>query len=382
MTARRLPGVATSLVLLATLSGAPLHAQKSIGVGADYLRYTFDEGLGPDAAQLFIIPVAVRLPVTDALTLDAYSAWADGRVDVADTVYKLTGLVDTGVRAAYQVTPWALATLGANIPTGNATHDGDEAIVASVLSTDLLGFREATWGRGFALTGSLAVGRTVGNWGLGLAGAYSMRGKFNPSEEQSDLEYQPGSEARVRLGLDRNFGNSTVTVGATFINYAEDQADGRNLFQAGNRFRLDATYAFRMGAGVWTLYAADLVRSNGTLNLPMVDDQGLPLESFSEFKTPKQNLFVGGFMGAISLGSGFVFRPHFDFKLQSREDVTGSDAESGWLLGVGGDVPIRVFGGQDFFPEARVLFGSIKDATGTGIGVFGLELKGTMRVGL
>jgi hypothetical protein len=369
----------SSLALVALLATAsPVEGQYSVGGGIDYMGYAFDPGLGADAAQLFMIPVAVQIPVIPGLGIDVYGAWAEGRVERGDTLYKLSGPVDTGVRAAYQATPWALVTLGANVPTGNAEHDGQEAIVASMLSTDILGFREASWGRGFAVTGSVAVARSMGNFGLGLAGAYSMRGKFDPTDDAEELDYQPGSEARVRLGIDRNFGNSTLTLGGTFITYAEDQANGQNLFQAGKRFRFDASYAFRMAAGVWTVYAADLIRQNGTLQLPNVDTQGSPLGTFTSVDTPKQNLAVAGVMGAVALGGGFVFRPHVDLKLQQREDSGGSDAGSGWLVAAGGDVPMRIFGGHDFFPKARILIGSLKDPTGSGVRVFGMEFKGTM----
>jgi hypothetical protein len=80
----------------------------------------------------------------------------------------------------------------------------------------------------------------------------------------------------------------------------------------------------------------------------------------------------------VALGGGFVFRPHVDAKLQSREDSNGSSAGSAWLLGVGGDVPLRVFG-HDFFPKARVLLGKMKDPNEESVDVFGLEFSGTMR---
>jgi hypothetical protein len=323
-------------------------------------------------------PVAVRVAATNLLTFDLSSAWAEGRIEQSGSQLSVSGPVDTALRAAYQATPWGLVTLGVNIPTGDPQHDSEEAIVASLLSTDLLGFREASWGRGLAITSSVAVARTVGNFGLGLAGAYSMRGKFKPSAEQDDLEYQPGSEARVRLGVDRNFGNSTLTFGATFINYTDDQADGRNLFKAGNRFRADASYAWRMAAGVWTFYAADLLRQNGDLTLEVLDSQGTSV-GFSDVETPSQNLALVGIVGAVGVGGGFVFRPHVDVKLQTREDAAGSDEGSGWIVAAGGDLPMRVFGGYDFFPKARVLLGSIKASSGAGVGVFGMEFTGTIR---
>lgn len=391
MTRARLQRVAGAALLATAIVAVPGSSQVSVGGAVDYLGYSFDEGLGADAAQLFMIPVAVRVPGTafgvQGLAFDLYSAWAEGRVERQGATLKLSGPVDTGFRAAYQVTPWALVTLGANLPTGNSDHTGEEAIVASILSTDLFGFRETTWGRGFALTPSVAIAQTYGGFGLGLAAAYALRGRFSPSSDPAleEFEYEPGSEARVRLGVDRNFGNSTLTFGATFINYADDRAydpvafpDGRNLFAAGRRFRLDATYAWRMGAGVWSAYAADLIRQNGQLSLEVLDSQGAS-QGFTDVETPSQNLFVAGLIGSVGLGSGFVFRPHVDLKVQSREDAVGSDAGSGWLVALGGDIPIRIFGGYDFFPKARVMLGSIKDAVGEGVGVFGLELKGTVR---
>ena len=290
--------------------------------------------------QLFLVPVAVRLPITGVLTLDIFSAWADGRVERGDTEFRLSGPVDTNVKASIQAVPWALISIGANIPTGNSTHDGEEAIVASALSTDLLGFREATWGTGFALTSSVATALRAGGFGLGIAGAYALRGEFEPSSD-IDLIYKPGSETRVRVGLDRNFGNATLTVGGTFINYSFDQADGLNLFQAGNRLRFDGSLAFRAGAGVWTINGADLIRENGDLTLDIVDDLGA-LVGDTTSVTAKQNLIVGGIVGTVGLGGGFVFRPHLDFKYQTREEENGNDAGSGWIFAAGGDIPLRI----------------------------------------
>jgi hypothetical protein len=90
---------------------------------------------------------------------------------------------------------------------------------------------------------------------------------------------------------------------------------------------------------------------------------------------------MGGLIGAVRIGGGFVFRPHVDFKYQTREDAAGSDAGSGWLVAAGGDIPIRVFGGSDFFPKARVLLGSITNPAGDGVTLFGLEFRATLRTG-
>lgn len=383
---RRIRTSAVAVALSIALAGSA--EAQSVGTGIDYLGYDFDAGLNADAAQLFMVPLAVRIPVNQNLRFDIFSAWADGRVEQGNTTLQLTGLVDTSIKGSWQATPWAMVSFGVNLPTGNSAHDSEEAIVASVLSNDLLGFREATWGTGLALTSSVAAARKVGSWGFGVAAAYAARSGFEPTEADPgapaiDLTYQPGNEVRIRGGLDRNFGNSTLTLGATLINYAEDKVsddlgDNRNLFQAGSRIRFDGTYAFRAGAGVWTIYAADLIRQNGDLRVAVVDDTNI-IVGDEILLTAKQNLIVAGFMGTVGLGSGFVFRPHVDFKNQSREEADGNKAGSGWILAAGGDIPLRIFGGYEFFPKARVYWGSIEDASQAGVGVLGLEFKGTLR---
>lgn len=353
-----------------------------VGIGADYLGYTFDDGLGADAAQLMLVPLAVRLPVSNSLTFDIFAAWAEGRVERDNTTLSLSGPVDTGVKASYQMVPWAIVSVSANLPTGNSSHTGEEAVVASILSTDLLSFRETTWGNGLAITSSLATAVRAGGFGLGIAGAYSARNSFEPSEGIA-TSYTPGNEIRVRAGLDRNFGNSTFTAGATWVTYSQDQVQEgttapRNLFQAGNRLRFDAALAFRAGSGVWTLYAADLLRENGGLLLDVVDGGGMVVGD-TTVVTAKQNLIVGGIIGSVSIGGSFVFRPHIDFKSQVREASDGGTAGSGWMLAAGGDIPLRLFGAE-FFPKGRVYFGSIEDTMGTGVSLVGAEFKGTLRL--
>ncbi|MEE2897423.1 MAG: hypothetical protein VX815_03050 [Gemmatimonadota bacterium] len=370
-------GVAGAIALATAVMASAVSAQITIAIGTDFMGYTFDEGLGATAAQLLMVPVALRLPLGDAIGVDVAASWAQGKIERDNTTFTLQGPTDVRLKLSWSATPWALVSFGASLPTGNSMHDGEEAIAASVLATDLLGFREATLGTGASVTSAVATAARVGGWGIGVAGAYSVRGEFEPSADQ-DLTYQPGNETRLRVGLDRNIGNSTFTMGGTVMDYSSDLANSRNLFQAGRRMSFDATYAFRAGAGVWTIYAADMIRENGDLTLSIVDDVGSVVAD-TAITTAKQNLMVAGFVGSIGVGSGFVFRPHIDFKMQERTEPDGSDDGSGWMLSAGGDFPVRVFGGYDFFPKARLLYGSITNGAGDGINVIGAEFTATVR---
>lgn len=375
-------GVAIAISSLLAVSAlvatpAPSTAQGvTLGTGVDYLGYSFEDGLGAEAAQLLLVPVAMRVPVGGSLSLDLFSAWAEGRVERSGSTLTLSGPIDTNVKASWRPTPWATTAVTVNVPTGDGTHDDQEAIVASVLSTDLLGFREATWGTGLAVTSSLGLAGQAGGFGMGVAAAYAVRGEFEPNEDVS-LTYRPGNESRIRVGFDRNFGNSTLTFGGTFINFQEDRVTDdvvtdQNLFRAGNRYRFDVSYAFRAGAGVWTFYGADLIRENGDMRVDVTDSTFV--------QTASQNLIVGGVIGTMALGGGYVFRPHVDVRYQMREEADGNEAGSGWITAVGGDVPVRLLG-SEFFPKARVYFGAIQSLTGEDVSLLGMELKGTFRVG-
>jgi hypothetical protein len=372
-------GRSVAVALLAVAPTLPAAAQQTIGVSTTYLGYKFNKGLGADVADLLLMPVAVRLQAGRALSLDVYAAWAQGQVERDHVTYSLSGLTDTRVKLTLQATPWVLLAVGASLPTGESTHNPEQAVVASVLSADLLGFPESNWGTGLGVTSSLATAVRAGQFGLGVAASYSYNGQFEPSATDA-VKYQPGNETRVRVGLDRNIGTSTLTMGGTFMTYASDQAAGRNLFQAGNRMRFDATYQFRAGAGVWTMYAVDLWRQKGDLTLPFIDNAGSVVGD-TTYATPSQNLVVAGFQGSVGLVGRYVFRPTGELRLQNRKGAGGSDEGSGWIAAGGGDFPLRLFGAFDFFPRVRVLYGVIKDPIHIGRRTKGLELSGTLRVG-
>jgi hypothetical protein len=169
----------------------------------------------------------------------------------------------------------------------------------------MLGFREATWGTGLGITGGIATARQMGDWGIGLGASYRQSSEFEPTDGD-DLKYQPGNEARVRLGLDRNVGEGgKFTAGVTFLNYSQDQARGRNFFQAGNRVRVDASYAFRSGASTWSLFAANSWRAHGDLTLDVVDAADNVVGD-SLIVVGGQNLFISGLRGSVPSGPSWT----------------------------------------------------------------------------
>lgn len=363
----------TALLLAPTLAAAQLRPG-AVNTGVQFQGYDFDDGLGVEAANLLLVPLSWQVAVGDRLSFDAYGAWARGTALIAGTQYELNGLVDTRVRANYAVTPWAMVTLGLNLPTGQTEHTEDEARVAAVLASDLLGFREANFGLGFGATTGLATAYRVGETGLGVGLSYRFASDFQPSADTT-LEYTPGNEIRVRVGADRNIGSSKLTAGITYQNFARDELDGRDLFQAGNRLRGDVTFSFRSGPGAtWTAYVTDVWRDRGDVRLEVLNPQGGPASQ--TLVTGRQNLLIAGVTGAWRARPTLVVQPLAEVRLLSRED----DGGEGWLAGAGATVPLRL-GRFSVVPGARLNYGSVQAETDTGYRALGGEINVSVTFG-
>src|SRR5687768_18170942 len=124
----------SGVIALCAAASVSAQTQQSLGAAALFQHYTFEDGLGVKSANLFIAPVAYELPLGRSFSIDLYSAFARGSVEIGDSVHTMTGFVDTRVRANWNLTPWALLTVGVNLPTGNSNHTSQEAQVANVLS--------------------------------------------------------------------------------------------------------------------------------------------------------------------------------------------------------------------------------------------------------
>ena len=347
--------------LLAGLFAPGLAAQDQHAVGFEghFQGYSFEDGASVETVNLFIAPVGYRLPFSERVVLDLYGAWARGQVEADNRTYRLEGLVDTQAKLRLQATPWAMLSVSASLPTGQASHDSDEAVVAGVLSSDLFAFRESVWGNGFGVTTGVATATRVGTLGVGVGASYRIAGEFEPDADD-DLSYRPGSEMRLRVGVDHQVGETgKLTLGYTFQNFAEDQADGRNLFQAGNRHMIDGTLGFRLAGQVWNLYAMHLNRDSGDLTLSVVDAQQQPVGD-SLVATASQKLYSAGLSGSIGLGSRNL-RTSADIRMQDRTNPSGTEEGSGWIAGLGVELPLAVGARATLLPSARVMTGSITD---------------------
>lgn len=346
----------------AILAAAPTtaHAQSaqsaSVASGAHVQEFSFGAGSDVSSARLVLVPFAYQARLTDGLVLDGYAAYAAGEVRSGNSTFELHGPVDSWARLRWSLTPWAIAAVGVSLPTGVERHSPEEAVVANVLSSDLLGFREGNWGAGASATAGISTAHAVGAARMTMGLSYRFVGSFDPRSD-SAATYAPGNETRMRVGLGTNISGGHLETGITVQHFSVDRLNQRNLFQSGTRLRADLGYDI----GGWSVYAADLWRARGELTLPVLNVIDGSAVRDTSMTVGWQNLALGGISGSLPIGHGYIIQPMVEAKARQRSDVAGR----GWIASVGAGLPFRVLG-LDAFPQVKLSRGSLMPSDSSG----------------
>jgi hypothetical protein len=328
---------------------AATEVTRSGATGMHYQAFNFAEGSDVGSARLQIYPFAWQARLGPRLSLDGYAAYAVGTVRALDTDFTLKGPVDSWARLRWAARPGMVIAVGINFPTGVEKHTAEEAIVANVLSNDLLGFREGNWGAGASGTFGISTVRHFRRGNLTLGASFRTAGGFVASTDTNAV-FNPGSEGRVRLGFDALVKGGRFESGFTFQRFTTDQLDRKNLFQSGMRIRGD--FGYRRGA--WSFFAADLLRQRGDLTLPVVNIIDGSYIRDTSVVVGWQNLVILGANRAIQISPTKTFTPSVELKIRSREDRFGR----GWISAVGGTMPL-VVSTVEVFPSVKVTRGLI-----------------------
>ncbi|TVR67682.1 MAG: hypothetical protein EA422_00230 [Gemmatimonadales bacterium] len=361
---RLAPFFLLSLLLpLPALTQTPGQSPFQARVGAAFETYQFaeEEAVGIRSLSLFSVPVAAAFPLGAQGTVEIRSALARGSMETsAGETVEVSGLTDTEVRVGFRI-PGAvtiqLQAIGV-LPTGNATHTEEEAVLAGAVASDLLPFRVSNWGAGGGGGGLVGVSRGFGATAVGVSASYLAGRAFEPLSGES-FAYRPGDHLRIRGALDHDVeGGGRVTVSLTLDRFSDDLLDEANLYRAGNRIQTVASYSFRQGrTGSGVLYGGVFHRSQGTALLEAAPS------------IPSQQLLLAG--GGLRRPTGGVtLVPTVDVRVHRTEDGVGQ----GWLPGVGLGVEIPA-GGWVVVPTARGRYGRILVREGSESAITGFELS-------
>jgi hypothetical protein len=310
--------------LLATLAllctAAPAMAQGdgswSFITGPQFVNYKIGSGTDAKTVTQLSMPLVFVMPVGERFTLDVSTSWADSRVKANGVESsKINGLTDTQVRGNLSLFEnTAIVTLGLNVPTGMYKVPEGQQEAAGQIGSDFLLYPVASMGSGAAVTGGIALARTLGEWNIGFGGSYRHSTPFDAYQVQDDvLRFEPGSESRFRIGLDRAIGDSRISIGGTYSMFTDNKA-GATTFATGARTLGQASLSIPTSMGNWTIGAWDLFRSAGE-----IIGEEAPWENISNV-----NLGVGFDAG------GMHWQPSVEGRFWMR------DGEKAGMVGTGG----------------------------------------------
>jgi hypothetical protein len=254
--------IAIVMATLAVQAGAQSVSDSELRLAPQFLRYRIAQPGDATISQL-AVPLFVTIPVGERLTFDVGTSYASSRVISAGTTSEITGLTDTEVRGNLTLgSDLVVLTAGINLPTGTSSVTPEQLAAAGLIGNDFLAFPISNMGTGLALTGGLAVARSMGDWNVGLGGAVRRSTAYQPYDiPGSTLRFQPGNEYRARVGVDRAVGAGQVAMGLTYSAFGMDDAGG-SVYNTGDR--VIAQGAYSGGPSGVTLSAYNVFRAAGS----------------------------------------------------------------------------------------------------------------------
>lgn len=365
-------GAAALLVLAGTAGplGAQVNPGTTVGAAATLETISLSDAdlTGVEGVDLFSVLFAAQADLNPRFRLGISGGFARGVLTRSDgSEATLTGPTDTRVTLSFPlVDEFVVFSLVGVVPTGNSEQDGEEAEVANIVAADLLPFRVSHWGAGGGIGANIGFARPVCDYGVAVGVGYVVGREYNPVLND-EFAYRPGDALTVTAGVDKPVGTEgKATLQASFQRFSDDQVDGRNLYQAGNRLQVMGTLAFPAGSGNGIAYAGVVHRGGGTIGEnPVITVVG----------SPSQDLVLVGGGTRQSVGPGILV-PDVSVRLFRRADAVGQ----GYLGSVGIGYEFRS-GRTTFVPTVRGKMGSVDVQANQTTSLTGFDVGLTVRFG-
>lgn len=351
-------------------SAADVHAQLSVaraGAGMRLETYSFADAdkVNLESIQLLTFPVGASALIGSNVELGVSGGYARGTSKRATGhESEVSGLTDTEVRLTLRLSDdrFRLGAV-ALLPTGTSELEADQLDVAGLVAADLLPFAISNWGTGGGVGVSAAAALPLSpTTSIGVSGGYVLAREYEPIAT-GNFNYRPGNQLHVRAALDHMIGRSgKASVSVSYQQFSEDEGNGANLYQAGDRLQGAGSLAFPAGSrGSGIVYAGFLRRLEGKYS-----SESLPV-------TPTQDLLYAG--GSLRQPvSGVVLLPSAELRVVGNDD--GIDQGYAITAGTGAEFSL---GTVELVPSARLRFGRITVRADQESGFTGMELGLTLR---
>lgn len=306
--------VVAALLLLA---GAPLEAQflspGGVTGGFQGVVFRFGDFLPVRALQQWALPVAAVVPA-GRFSFDIGAHYATTTRELQDgTLETVAGWTDTQLRGAVVLgQDVAVLTALVNLPTGADRLSREDYQVLAAASSSFFGFPVNAYGSGPSITAGAATAFPAGAWTLGVAASARFSGEFTPiTHPDGDFTYRAGVEGRLRLGADRLIGNGRLSFGLTASNFSDDRfaggGAGSGIYQPGQRFIGEVSYAGVVGGATVVAYAWDYYRTSG-------DSAGTTIPN-------RENVLAGGASARVPLSRSVAWEPSAEVRWIQPEGV-------------------------------------------------------------
>ena len=253
-----------TLALLA--AAVPLAAQdvanSAVIVDPQFVSYQLGSGSTARTVSQLGMPLAWIVPFNDRFNMDVSTNFASSSVKTPGaSTSSISGLTDAQIRGNLTLGDnAAVVTLGVNVPTGQYKVPSGEQVAAGQIGNDFLIYPVSSMGNGLAMTGGVAFAQTLGDWNLGLGASYRYSSAFDAYEVQTTaLRFTPGSEARLRVGLDRPVGDGAFNVSLTYSKFGNYTA-ADSSYGSGDRAMVQSSFSRPIGGNrdlllsMWDLY--------------------------------------------------------------------------------------------------------------------------------
>jgi len=362
-------------VLAATHVSVVDVAAQWVESGATVQTYSFsDVGAAADIDQLQLLSAPLVFGWSGTSTSFAVSSGISRGIVTGSNggFSEFVGMNDVDVRAQTTRGPFTFALLG-TLPLGKARAD-DELLALGLMSSEVLPLAAHRWRSGGEVGGTVGFRWRSGGIDFDLSGGYLLS---NGSEliEQSQAVFRPGDQARFAVtAVIPNGVAGLILLRAGYQRFATDVMDEENLFNAGARTEVSATYARPVGARESMLVSLSLYqRSAGTAGSNLeFGQESLVQRLFAAggllpgvAETSARLLFAG--LGELRLDRGrFAFVPGGEIRVLRTADGLGA----GWLASVRAAIDVHVAGGRGrgrwtLAPDFRISTGSFTASTGS-----------------
>ncbi|MFQ6046560.1 MAG: hypothetical protein ACE5PT_09450 [Gemmatimonadales bacterium] len=365
-------GMALAALLVALPSGAAAQGVTSVRSAVLYESYDFGGGIFVDKVSELTIPVVVNLQLARNIAMTLSGGFASVNLTSSDPEelpnQSLSGPLDTELRLSLNVVPRRLVVLATGaVPTGNKSVAREELAILGVLSSDVIGFSAANLGAGGNFGGGLVGAIPIGRWALGYGGTFRQPMEYQPIRGIADTTLSPGSEFKLRAGLEGPVARRTYfRFAGIYAARQKDKVSGATRNGIGNRLigYLSINHGIGGRGSSITLYAFDVFRGD-----PQIEPTAVGAAVF-----PRGNLVAAGVRVALG-GRSMTVTPRVEYRISAQaadtSDTTLRRAGLSWRFGV--DVRRRLTSRASAVIQLGGITGNVVQS-GTNIGLSGFRV--------